>query len=148
MVRDLAFAVVDQQQKDWLICDGPPGTACPAIAAVTGSDRVILVTEPSVAALHDLERVMKLVRHFGLIPEIIINKADINGTVTRRIHELAEAGGFEVIGEIPFDETVKNAIKAGIPITQFAGNSPASKALVSIWNKIKETRNENRHSRS
>ncbi len=148
MVRDLAFAVVDQQQKDWLICDGPPGTACPAIASITGSDRVILVTEPSVAALHDLERVIKLVRHFGLTPEIIINKADINGTVTRRIYDLAATGGYCVIGEIPFDESVKEAIKAGVPVTDFSLSSPASQSLVNIWKKIKETRNENRHSRN
>ncbi len=148
MVRDLAFAVVEQQNKEWLICDGPPGTACPAIAAVTGSDRVILITEPSVAALHDLERVIKLVRHFGLIPEIIINKADINAPGTRRIHDLATAGGYKVIGEIPFDDAVKQSIKAGIPIVEYDRNSPASQSLVNIWKKIKETRNENRDSRN
>ncbi len=145
MVRDLAFAVVEQQQKDWLISDGPPGTACPAIAAVTGSDRVILVTEPSVAALHDLERVIKLVRHFGLTPEIIINKADINSTGSRRIHEMATARGYHVIGEIPFDETIKQAIRAGMPVTRHNPESQAAKAIVNIWNKIKETRNENRN---
>ncbi|MDD3146011.1 MAG: ATP-binding protein [Candidatus Riflebacteria bacterium] len=148
MVRDLAFAVVDQQKKDWLISDGPPGTACPAIASVTGSDRVILVTEPSVAAMHDLERVIKLVRHFGLTPEIIINKADINGSVARRIHELAVSANSRVIGEIPFDESIKQAIKAGVPVIDFDRNSPASQAITSIWNKIKETRNEDRNSRN
>lgn len=148
MVRDLAFAVVDQQKKDWLISDGPPGTACPAIASVTGSDRVILVTEPSVAALHDLERVIRLVRHFGLTPEIIINKADINGSVARRIHELADQGHYRVIGEIPFDESIKKAIKAGVPVIDYDRNSPASQAITSIWNKIKETRNEDRNSRN
>lgn len=148
MVRDLAFAVTDQKQKDWLICDGPPGTACPAIATVTGSDRVILVTEPSVAALHDLERAIKLVRHFGLTPEIIINKADINISVTRRIHDLASSHSYVVLGEIPFDESVKQSIKAGIPVIQYDRNCPASLALINIWNKIKETRNENRNSRN
>lgn len=148
MVRDLAFAVVEQQQKDWLISDGPPGTACPAIASVTGTDRVVLVTEPTVAALHDLERVISLVRHFGVTPEIIINKADINGTVTRRIYDLASRGGYRVIGEIPFDESVKQAIKAGVPITRHDADCPASQALITIWNKIKETRNENRNSRN
>ncbi|HNX77109.1 MAG TPA: ATP-binding protein [Candidatus Rifleibacterium sp.] len=148
MVRDLAFAVADQKRKDWLICDGPPGTACPAISTVTGSDRVVLVTEPSVAALHDLERVINLVRHFGLTPEIIINKADINASVTRRIHDLASSHKYKVIGEIPFDESVKQSIKAGVPVTQHDPNCPASLALINIWNRIKETRNENRNSRN
>lgn len=129
-----------------ILPESPPGTACPAIAAVTGSDRVILVTEPSVAALHDLERVIKLVRHFGLLPEIVINKADINGIVSRRIHEMADNKGYRVIGEIPFDEAIKQAIKAGLPVTRHNPESQAAKAIVNIWNKIKETRNENRNS--
>lgn len=137
MVRDLAAATAEQQQRKWLISDGPPGTACPAIAAVTGTDRVILVTEPSVAALHDLERVMKLVRHFGLKPAIVINKADINPGVCHRIKALAETANAAVIGEIPFDETVKEAIKAGMPLTDF-NDGPASKALKNIWNQLKE----------
>lgn len=137
MVRDLAAATVERQKQEWLIADGPPGTACPAIASVTGTDRVILVTEPSVAALHDLERIKKLVKHFGLKPEIIINKADINGMVAHKIAELAQERGARVIGEIPFDETVKEAIKDGKPITEF-NNGAASRALQEIWTKIKE----------
>ncbi len=137
MVRDLAAATAEQQQRDWLVSDGPPGTACPAIAAVTGTDRVVLVTEPSVAALHDLERIMKLVRHFGLKPAIIINKGDINPTVCHRIRELAQKSGAEVLGDIPFDETVKEAIKAGKPLTDF-NDGPAARAIKEVWNKFKE----------
>jgi MinD superfamily P-loop ATPase len=139
MVRSLAFAIVDQQQKEWLLVDGPPGTACPAIASVTGSDRVILVTEPTIAAVHDLERIIKLVRHFGLKPEIIINKVDINPTYARKIRDLADNAGYKILGEIPFDDTVKEAIKAGVPVVDF-NDGPASQALRTIWNKIKETR--------
>ncbi|MBU1106632.1 MAG: P-loop NTPase, partial [Candidatus Riflebacteria bacterium] len=139
MVRDLAFAITDQQKKEWLLVDGPPGTACPAIATVTGSDRVVLVTEPTIAAVHDLERIIKLVLHFGLKPEIIINKADINPTYARKIRDLAENAGYMIMGEIPFDETVKEAIKAGVSIVDF-NDGPASEAIRTIWKKIKETR--------
>ncbi|MFZ5949300.1 MAG: P-loop NTPase, partial [Candidatus Rifleibacteriota bacterium] len=133
----LAAATAEQQQRQWLISDGPPGTACPAIAAVTGTDRVILVTEPSVAALHDLERIMKLVLHFGLKPAIIINKADINAAVCHKIAELAKKADAAILGEIPFDETVKEAIKAGMPLTEF-NDGPASQALKQIWKNLKE----------
>jgi len=139
MVRSLAFAIADQQQKEWLLVDGPPGTACPAIASVTGSDRVMLVTEPTIAAVHDLERIIKLVRHFGIKPEIVINKADINPTYARKIRDLADTAGYRILGEIPFDETVKEAIKAGVPIVDF-NEGPASQAVKNIWNRIKETR--------
>jgi MinD superfamily P-loop ATPase len=139
MVRNLAFATLAEQNKEWLLVDGPPGTACPAIASVTGSDRVVLVTEPTIAAVHDLERIIKLVRHFGLKPEIIINKVDINPTYARKIKDLADTAGYKVLGEIPFDETVKEAIKAGVPIVDF-NDGPASQALKNIWTKVKETR--------
>ena len=139
MVRNLAFATLAEQNKEWLLVDGPPGTACPAIASVTGTDRVILVTEPTIAAVHDLERIIKLVRHFGLKPEIIVNKADINPTYARKIRDLADTAGYKILGEIPFDDTVKEAIKAGVPIVDF-NDGPASQALKNIWTKVKETR--------
>lgn len=139
MVRGLAFETVAQQQKEWLLVDGPPGMGCPAIASITGTDRVILVAEPTIAAVHDLERIIKLVRHFALKPEIIINKADINPIYARKIKDLADTAGYKILGEIPFDETVKEAIKAGVPIVDF-NDGPASQALKKIWTKIKETR--------
>lgn len=137
MVRDLSAATTEQQNRSWLISDGPPGTACPAIASVTGTDRVILVTEPSVAALHDLERVSHLVHHFGIKPELIINKADLNPTMVHKIKAKADEINAVILGEIPFDETIKEAIKIGKPITEF-NDGPASRALENIWNKVKE----------
>lgn len=137
-VRELAFSLANEHKSEWLLVDGPPGIACPAIATVTGTDRVVLVTEPTVAAVHDLERVMKLVKHFGINPEIIINKADINLAVVAQIKDLAKAQQCRVLGEIPFDENVKESIKAGVAITQF-GKSEAGNALKAIWKTIEET---------
>lgn len=139
MVRDLSAATTEQQKRDWLIADGPPGTGCPAIASVTGTDKVLLVTEPSVAALHDLERVTKLVNHFGLKPQVIINKADINQTVSHKIKQLVENVSGTILGEIPFDASIKEAIKAGMPVTDF-NQGPAASAIKEIWNKIKENK--------
>jgi MinD superfamily P-loop ATPase len=74
-----------------------------------------------------------------LKPEIIINKVDINPTYARKIRDLADNAGYKILGEIPFDDTVKEAIKAGVPVVDF-NDGPASQALRTIWNKIKETR--------
>jgi len=64
-VRQAATHKAEQQGYDLVIVDGPPGIGCPVISSLTGIDQVLIVTEPTVAGKHDLERVIKLARHFS-----------------------------------------------------------------------------------
>lgn len=61
-----------------LIVDGPPGIGCPVIAACTGADLALLVVEPTVSGVHDLERILATSEHFGVPASVLINKADLN----------------------------------------------------------------------
>ena len=67
----------------YIIGDGPPGTSCPVIASVTGADLILIITEPTVSGVHDLQRVIELVKHFGIQFLVIINKADLNAEMTK-----------------------------------------------------------------
>ena len=60
-----------------LLVDGPPGIGCPVIAAVSGADLTLIVTEPTVAGIHDLRRTLETVQHFGVPALVCINKADL-----------------------------------------------------------------------
>ena len=134
-VRNMAQKVSHEFPVDWILSDGPPGIACPTIAAISGTDRVILVTEPGVAAFHDLKRIIKLVRHFGLTAEIVINKADLNSDITAQIYDLTKHKGVKVLGEVPYDETINQALKQGTPVVKF-NEGKASKAIQEIWKKV------------
>jgi MinD superfamily P-loop ATPase len=121
-----------------MIVDGPPGIACPAIAAVSGADLVLLVAEPTVAGVHDLERALEMTGYFHLRRLVCINKEDIYPENARMIESCCDAWGVRVLGSIPFDEAVMSATVEGHPVTESRPEAPASWALLRLWKDVKE----------
>jgi MinD superfamily P-loop ATPase len=134
-VRNRAAQLAEELKQELILGDGPPGTGCPVIASVSGTDLVLLVTEPTVSGVHDLERAMRLVSHFGVPAVIVINKADLNPDQARRIEALARDHGSRVIGNIPFDRAVNDALMAGKTVIEYA-KGPAVAAIRDIWTNL------------
>jgi MinD superfamily P-loop ATPase len=86
--------------------------------------------------VHDMERVMKLAAHFGVKVAVVINKADLNAKQGERIAKLADEHGAPVIGRIPFDRAVNDALMAGKTVLEY-GDSAAEKALRETWDNLK-----------
>jgi MinD superfamily P-loop ATPase len=63
----------------------PPGIGCPVISAVSGADLALIVAEPTVAGVHDMQRVLQTTAHFGVKALVCINKADIFSAGTANI---------------------------------------------------------------
>jgi MinD superfamily P-loop ATPase len=133
--------LVKQQARLWaedahiplVIIDGPPGIGCPVISACAGADLCLIVTEPSLAGLHDLKRVLGTLEHFRIPSVICINKADIYPQGARQIWEFAIKQDIDILGEIPFDEHVPQAMLLGAPITQLFPGSPAALSIWQVW---------------
>jgi MinD superfamily P-loop ATPase len=119
-----------------IIVDGSPGIGCPVISAVSGAALALIVTEPTAAGIHDLERVLAAVDHFRVPALVVINKADIYPQETEQIEEVCHTLGIDVIGRIPFDESVTQAMLNGQPVTAYQPSAPASRALVDIWQTV------------
>ncbi len=136
-VRARAGELAQEMKQDWILGDGPPGTGCPVIASVSGTDWVVMVTEPTVSGVHDLERVMELAAHFGVPSAVIINKVDLNPGQARRIENLAAAHGARIIGRIPFDRAVHEALMAGKTVIAY-GESAAEKAIRDVWKSLQD----------
>jgi MinD superfamily P-loop ATPase len=136
-VRRRAQQLADELKQELILGDGPPGTGCPVIASVSGTDLVVIVTEPTVSGVHDMQRVMKLAAHFGVPTVIVINKADLNADQARRIEEIAEEYGSRVIGRIPFDRAVNDALMDGKTILEY-GEGEAAGAVREIWGRLQE----------
>ena len=135
-VREQANALVAERELDQILGDGPPGTGCPVIAATTGADLAIIVTEPGISGIHDMKRAIALTRHFGLESLVVINKADMNAVQNKHIHEYCKTQDITVLGEIPFDETVEKALSAEKSIMEFSP-SPAALAIMNIYSNLK-----------
>ncbi len=136
-VRNVAAGLAKKYKKEFIWGDGPPGTGCPVIASISGADRVLIVTEPTVSGVHDMQRVLHLTGHFGIPTLIIINKADLNPEQAERIETIASDMGSRVIARIPFDRNVNDALIAGKTIIEY-GKGPAFEAMVHLWNQLKK----------
>lgn len=121
-----------------LLIDGPPGMGCPVISAVSGVDFALIVTEPSLAGIHDLERVLETTEHFGVLTGVCINKVDISPAGARKIRAICRERALPVLGEIPFDVVVTEAMVAGRTITEFSPQSEVSRSLKKLWYRIQQ----------
>jgi MinD superfamily P-loop ATPase len=119
-----------------LIVDGPPGIGCPVISALSGADLVLVVAEPTVSGLQDMQRILKTAEHFRLPAMVCINKADLCTLERRLIEAYCWDNDFEIAGQIPFDPEVTQAMMNGEPITAFDPVSPASQVVNEIWRAV------------
>lgn len=132
-VKKRAMAV--KPLADWFLVDGPPGTGCPLISTLSGMDVVLIVTEPSVSALHDLRRVINVARKFDPKIMVVLNRFDLQDNLRVQIEEFCVEKSIPIVGRIPFDTEVIRAVRAGIPVTRLS--CPASEAILPIWDNIK-----------
>jgi len=120
-----------------LVVDGPPGIGCPVISASAGADMAHHVVEPTVSGVHDLERIMGTTDHFGVPSLVAINKADLNLARSEEIVAFCTEQGVEVVGRIPYDTVVTEAMVQGLPVTDYADGT-VTRALEEMWSRIRE----------
>ena len=126
-VKKRAKALGEEHGCSLMITDGPPGIGCSVIASLTGADAVLIVTEPTVSGMHDLERVYELCKHFRIPAYLCVNKADLNVENAKKIRAFGEEKGVQWLGEIPYDPSVTKAMIQTIPVVSLEG-SPAGES--------------------
>nr|WP_321400645.1 ATP-binding protein [uncultured Desulfobacter sp.] len=136
LVREEARKRVLADRIDLLLTDGPPGIGCPVIASMGQASAVLIVTEPTVSGIHDMERVAQLAAHFRLPAMICINKYDLNPDQAKAIEAIAEKRNIEFVGKIPFDPAFTQAMVQGKSIMETHGDSPAAIEIKQIWERV------------
>jgi MinD superfamily P-loop ATPase len=120
IVRRQARNAAIADGRKLVIIDGPPGVGCPVIASVAGADLAVIVSEPTLSGLHDLERTLQLTRHFGIRTAVVINKHDLNGEMCLQIEEYLSDRGIPLVGKIPFSMEVNKAVAAGKTVVEYS----------------------------
>ncbi|NMA48259.1 MAG: 4Fe-4S binding protein [Tissierellia bacterium] len=129
--EDVIFAIID----------GSPGIGCPVIASLSGVDMVLIVAEPSISGISDMERIINTAEKFGTKIAVSINKFDINIENTEIIEDFCRKQGLPFIGRIPFDSKAVKAINEGktiVDIDCISGHAVKSvyeKAMVLLFRK-------------
>ena len=137
LIRQQALALGFESKADWLIVDGPPGIGCPVIAAVGGADLALMVAEPTVSGVHDLERALEVAAHFGVPAAVCINKSDLHAARRGEIVAHCASQAIPVLAEIPYDEAVTRAMRQGLTITE-ASNEGAAAQIGTLWQGLQE----------
>lgn len=135
-LRTKAKETAQTNQIDTVILDGPPGISCPAISTVTGVDKVIIVTEPTVSGMSDLQRTVELVKKFDTQIYVIINKYDLNSTINAKIDHWCAERSIPVVGHFPFEKKMIKAMIAGKSIIEYAPNARISTLLEETYKQI------------
>jgi MinD superfamily P-loop ATPase len=136
IVRQNARIVAEKENSDLVIIDGSPGIGCPVIASITGVDAGLVVTEPTMSGIHDLERVLRLLEHFHVAPFVCVNMYDINKDNTEKILRFCGENGAEVVGKIPFSPKVTEAMVNGKTVIEYSPKGAVAKEIQNVWEKI------------
>ena len=133
LVREQSRKIAKRENLDLVLVDGPPGTGCPVIAAVTGARSILIVTEPTVSGAHDLARVLELATHFRIPAAVCVNKWDLYPDQTERSEADARAAGAIPVGRVRYDTRATAAQRQGLAIVE-AGASPLADDIRTVWN--------------
>ena len=139
-VKNETHQIAQKNGQGIILVDGSPGIGCPVISSLAGANFVVLVTEPTLSGIHDLKRVYELVAKFGIRAGCIINKSDLNPSISKEILTFLEENQIVEIATIPYDDTFSKAMSQGKTIIE-AEDNIIKEILIKSWEKIQQLQN-------
>ncbi len=136
LVRSKAKEAARDYKLRTIILDGPPGTGCPVAATITGTDKIVIVTEPSLSALSDLKRLIESLKSDSQEIFIIINKYDLNVKITEQIESFGLHQKIIVAGKLPFEPEVVRAMVNCKSMTEWDTESEFTHKIKEIYKTI------------
>ena len=136
LVRTKTRQLAEARGLELILTDGPPGIGCPVIAAIGGATALVIVVEPTVSGIHDMERVVDLAAHFRVPGMVIVNKYDLNVEMTETIEQLAVQRNLVVLGRVPFDPVFTRSMVQGQTLFEYGEETPTRQVVRDIWAKI------------
>lgn len=120
-----------------IIIDAPPGTSCPVIEAVKGSDFSLLVTEPTPFGLSDLKLAVEILRKLKIPLGVVINRAGIGDT---RVEDYCREENIPILMTLPMDKNIAVAYSEGKTIIET--QPEYTKKFMELFEKIQKSKNE------
>jgi MinD superfamily P-loop ATPase len=119
LVKKEAKKNAEIDRMDFILVDGSPGIGCPVISSLSGANFALLVTEPTLSGLSDLQRVWQLAKKFNIKGGCIINKADLNPEIAMLTEEFLGSEGIKHIDNLPYDEDFHKSITLGQSLVEY-----------------------------
>ena len=135
VVRQNAKLIAEKEGLSYILSDGPPGIGCPVISSLSGVSLTLIVTEPTLSGMHDLDRIVGVCHHFGVPALVCINKYDLNEENTLQIERNCQELGIKAVSRIPFDNVVTEALVRGLPVVEYSQDN-VSRQIERLWQSI------------
>ena len=97
-----------------VILDSPPGTSCPFVETVRGSDFCVLVTEPTPFGLHDLKIAVEVLRKIAVPFGVVVNRA---GLGDKKVYDYCLEEKIRILLEIPYQRRIAELYSRGVPFS-------------------------------
>jgi len=140
-VKEFAKSSDHYKDSNLTLIDGPPGIGCPVISMLSGINYIIAITEPTPSGLHDLIRILELVKQFQIPFSIVVNKANLKSPFQKKFKKYIKKTKYKILGKIDFDYSIPEAMSYAEPVVTFAPDSPASIEIKKIYKNLKKQLN-------
>jgi MinD superfamily P-loop ATPase len=137
LVRENAQQIATDENKNLVLIDGPPGIGCPVISSITGVDLVLVVTEPTLSAVHDMKRILDVANYFGIPAVVCINKYTLNQTNTKTIQSYCKSQNIPIVGMIPYDTIITESMVSEKTIIEYS-KGDITQQIKNMWENIIE----------
>ena len=138
IVRKEALAIAQRKGTKLVLIDGSPGIGCPVIASIAGAAAVLIVTEPTLSGLHDMDRVSQLTKHFNVPAMVCVNKWDLNPQVCDSIERQARERGLVFAGKVRYSRAVTEAQIHKRPVVEHHPGG-CGEDIRDVWSAVSTT---------
>lgn len=135
-IRSKAKDIAKEVKADFIINDGPPGIGCAAISSLSGTNQVILVTEPTKSGLNDASRLIELIKSFKIPVVAVINKYDLNLEMSNVLVDFLKDNNIPVLAKLPFDKVWVESMIQEKTVVEYLPESEITRIIEDIWCKI------------
>lgn len=136
-LRNLALQMAMEQPVELVISDGSLEISAPASASLLQNDLAIIVTEPTPLGFQDLYWMVELGKRFGVNMAVVINMPTMEQSYLAEVKGYVEEEGLPLLGLIPYDPTVGEAMETKHSVVETNPNGPAATAIKQIWDKLR-----------
>jgi MinD superfamily P-loop ATPase len=135
LIKNKARALASERGCHYVLIDGSPGIGCPVISSIGGAALVVIVVEPSLSGMHDMDRVIQLIKHFKIAGGVVINKFDLNPDLSTQIVHKIEQENMHFFGNIHYDPDVIRAMVQRKTVIEYSNNT-ISEEIRTIYGRI------------
>ncbi len=135
-IRKEAGSIANEDKKQVIINDGPPGIGCPVIASLAGTSACVVVIESSISGFSDAMRLFTLLEKMNIRAFAMINKYDLNQEVEKKIETYLSSKGIPLIAKVPFSIELEKSTNLGKSIFEYKDDGREAHILREAWNLI------------